>query len=165
MALETSELRGRTVYTLPASIMDVHYTFVEGYMLMTADKAFIDQSLRFKDSGYSIVNSSKFSALLPPGGENNLSALVYQDLGGVMSAIAERVADVQGQPMTDEQRAQLDALSAEAEPTLGYAYGESDRIVIAASSDGDIVSGILSRLLGLKNPAGMEQTLGTLFGG
>ncbi|MDA8019526.1 MAG: FecR family protein [Thermoanaerobaculia bacterium] len=165
LALETSELRGRTIYTLPARIMDVHYTFVEGYMVMTADKAFIDQALRFKDSGYSIVTSSKFSALLPPGGENNLSALVYQDLGGVMTSIAERLAEAQGSDMTDEQKAQLDAISGEAEPTLGYAYGESDRITLAASSDGDLVSGVLSRLLGLKNPAGIEQTLETLFGG
>ena len=165
LTLETSQLRGRTVYTLPARIMDVHYTFVEGYMLMAADRALIDQALRFKDSGYSIVSSNKFSALLPPGGENNLSALVYQDLGAVMSAIADRLADTQEGGMTPEQRAQLDALTADAEPTLGYAYGESDRIVIAASSDGDIVTGLLSRLLGLKNPAGMEQTLGTLFGG
>ena len=165
LALETSELRGRTVYTLPARIMDVHYTFVEGYMLMAADRALIDQALRFKDSGYSIVTSNQFSALLPPGGENNLSALVYQDLGGVMSSIAEKLAESQDGGMTQEQRAQLDALTADAEPTLGYAYGESDRIVIAASSDGDLVTGVLSRLLGLKNPAGLEETLGTLFGG
>lgn len=162
LTLETSEMGGRTIYTLPARIMDVHYTFVEGYMVMAADKALIDQALRFKDSGYTIVTSTKFSSLLPPGSENNLSALVYQDLGGVMASIAERLADGQ---LTDEQRAQIDALSSQAEPTLGYAFGESDRIVIAASSDGDLVSSMLTRLLGLKNPAGMEQTLQTLFGG
>jgi len=165
LALETSEMRGRTVYTLPASIMDVHYTFVEGYMVMAADKAFLDQALRYKDSGYSIITSSKFSSLLPPGSENNLSALVYQDLGGVMSSIAEKLAESQGQEMTPEQRAQLESMTANAEPTLGYAFGESDRITIAASSDGDLVTGVLTRLLGLKNPAGMEETLGTLFGG
>ena len=39
----------------------------------------------------------------------------------------------------------------------GSQGSQNDRIVIAASSDGDLVTGVLTRMLGLKNPAGMEQ--------
>lgn len=161
LELEVSQLGGRTVYTLPAKIMDVHYTFVEGYLLMAADKALLDQAVRYESSGYSILASRSFSALLPPDGQNNVSALVYQDLGGVMKTVAERLA--RGE-MTDEQRARLDALAEASEPSLGYAYGEPQRIVVAASSDGDMVSKMLLRVLGMKNPAGMESVLETIFG-
>lgn len=162
IALQTSEMGGRTIYTLPAKVVDVHYTFVEGYMIMAADKALIDQALRYESSGYSILSAKKFSSLLPPGGENNLSALVYQDLGAMAASVAERLAKGS---LTEQQRAQLEAYTADAEPTLGYAFGETDRITVAASSDGDLVTGVLLRVLGLKNPAGMEASLQELFGG
>jgi len=84
--------------------------------------------------------------------------LLYQDLSGVMSSIAERLA--QGQ-LTEEQKSSLEAMAGDSSPTLGYAYGEENSILIAASSESDALSSALLYMLGMKNPAG----LGELFKG
>lgn len=157
-----TEVGGRTVYTLPAKLVDIHYTFVEGYLLMAPQRALLDQAIRYRDSGYSIAHSAQLASLLPQDGRNNVSALVYQDLASMASSIAERLA--RGQALTDEQRATLEAFEAQSGPTLGYAYGERDRITFAASSDGDAIRTLLLRVLGLKNPAGFESLFRNFLG-
>ena len=102
LELTETSAGGRTVYTLPAGFLDVHYTFVEGYLLMAPKRVLLDQAIRYRDSGYSITSSPKLLALLPQDGRNNVSALAYYDLAGVASAIAERLA---GQELDDQQQA------------------------------------------------------------
>ncbi|MEM8929931.1 MAG: FecR domain-containing protein [Acidobacteriota bacterium] len=160
--LTETEVGGRTVYTVPATLIDIHYTFVEGYLLMAPNRALLDQAIRYRDSGYSITSSPKLLALLPQDGRNNVSALAYYDLAGVASMVAERLA--QGQQLTPEQQSALDAFDGGSGPTLGYAYGETDRITLAAASDGDVLRAILMRMVGVQNPAGFEQLFG-LFDG
>ncbi len=162
LVLEQTEMNGRTLYTLPAKITDVHYTFFEGYMLMAPNRAILDQAIRYKESGYSITESSKFGALLPQDGRNNFSALVYQDLSSVMQTVAEKLASGS---LTDEQQAALESLKGDAKPMLGYAYGEEKRIVLAAGSDGDVLTSLLLRAMGLKNPAGLETLFADLIQG
>ncbi|MCP3964100.1 MAG: hypothetical protein GY719_40235 [bacterium] len=154
--LVQEEVGGRTFYTLETEHLNVHYTYVEGYMLLGANRALLDRAIRFRDSGYSITDSPDFTALLPADGRNNFSALVYQDLSGVMGAVAERLANGQ---LSDEQRQSLEAMQAESAPTLGYAYGEEDSILVAASSENDMLSGMMLYMLGMKNPAGIRQLL------
>ena len=153
--LSQEEVGGRVFHTLRTELLDVHYIFEDGYMLIAPNRTLLDRSIRFRDSGYSIVDSSRFTALLPADGRNNFSALIYQDLSSVMSSVAERLA--QGQ-LSDDQRATLEAMqSADTSPMLGYAYGEESSILIAASSENDALSSVLQHLLGMKNPAGLEQ--------
>ena len=162
LVLEQTEMNGRTLYTLPSKITDVHYTFFEGYMLMAPNRALLDQAIRYKQSGYSITKSAKFGALLPQDGRNNFSALVYQDLSSVMQGVAEKLANGN---LTDEQQAALESLKGDAKPMLGYAYGEEKRIVLAAGSDGDVLTSLLLRAMGLKNPAGLEMLFADLIDG
>ncbi len=68
--------------------------------------------------------------------------------------MAEGIAKGQ---LTEEQQTTLEAMQAESAPTLGYAYGDEDSIVIAASSENDALSSVLLYMLGVKNPAGLEQ--------
>lgn len=162
LVLEQTEMNGRTLYTLPSKITDVHYTFFEGYMLMAPNRALLDQAIRYKQSGYSITKSAKFGALLPQDGRNNFSALVYQDLSSVMQGVAEKLANGN---LTEEQQAALESLKGDAKPMLGYAYGEEKRIVLAAGSDGDVLTSLLLRAMGLKNPAGLEMLFADLIDG
>ncbi len=154
--LGRDESGGRTFYRLPTQLgkIEAHYTFVEGYLVMAPSRVLLDQAIRFRNSGYSITDASRFSNLLPADSRNNFSALIYQDLAGVMQSMAERLGQGEVNP---QQQQVLDELRAEAKPTLGYAYGETDRIILAASSHGDAFSGILLRLMGLENPLGFEQ--------
>jgi hypothetical protein len=153
------EVGGRTFYTFVKDGISFRYTFVEGYLVAAPNRALLDQAIRYHDSGYSITEAPRFVALLPADGHNNFSALVYQDVGNVMQALAEGLAQAQGEALTPEQQAQLDAMKTESSPTLGYAYGEEDRIILAGASEGNALSSLILRLLGVKNPAGIEQLL------
>ncbi len=152
--LVQEEAGGRVFYTLDSDMVDVHYTFEDGYMLLGPNRTLLDQAIRFRDSGYSITDASRFKALLPTDGRNNFSGLIYQDLSGVMSSVAERLAEGE---LSEEQSSALAAMQADSTPTLGYAYGEEDSILIAASSENDALSSVLLYMLGMKNPAGLEQ--------
>ncbi len=148
------EVAGRLFYSLEARGIGIHYTFVEGYMLLGPNRALLDKAIRHRDSGYSIADSSKFTTLMPADGRNNFSALIYQDLGSIMQSVAERLAKGQ---LNDEQQGSLDALTDEGSPMLAYAYGEESSILVAASSENDALTSVLLYMLGMKNPAGLEQ--------
>ena len=152
--LVQEEVGGRLFYALETPEISVHYTFVEGYMLLGPNRSLLDRAIRFRNSGYSITDSPRFTSLLPADGRNNFSGLIYQDLSGVMKSVAERLS--QGQ-LSDEQRQTLEAMQAESAPMLGYAYGDENSIMVAASSDNDALSSVLLYMLGMKNPAGLEQ--------
>ena len=152
--LAQEEVGGRVFYTIDTEKIDIHYTFEDGYMVLAANRTLLDRAIRFRDSGYSIADAPRFTSLLPADGRNNFSGLIYQDLSSVMSSVAERLA--QGQ-LSDEQRGTLEAMQKESAPTLGYAYGEENSILIAASSENDALSSVMLYLLGLKNPAGLGQ--------
>ncbi len=154
VSLLQEEVGGRAFYTVETEKLDVHYTFEDGYMVLGPSRTLLDRAIRFRDSGYSITDSSRFTALLPADGRNNFSALIYQDLSSVMSSVAEGLAKGQ---LTDEQRGTLEGLQAESAPMLGYAYGDKSSILIAASSENDALSSVLLYMLGMKNPAGLEQ--------
>ena len=156
IAIQQEEVSGRMFYSVATAELDIHYTFVEGYMLLGPNRSLLDRAIRFRDSGYSIADASRFAALLPADGRNNFSGLIYQDLSGVVKSVAESLGDGQ---LTEEQKKSLDGMATETSPMLGYAYGEEDRILIAASSENDGLSSMLLYLLGMKNPAGIEQLL------
>ena len=135
--------------------MTIHYTYVEGYLVVAPSRPLLDRAIRFRSSGYSIADSPRFATLLPDDGRNNFSAVIYQDLAGVLQSVAGRLG--QGQQMSPENQRVLDELKGEAKPTLGYAYGEDQRIIFAAATHGDALSSVLLRVLGLQNPLGIEQ--------
>ncbi|MEM1177051.1 MAG: FecR family protein [Acidobacteriota bacterium] len=161
LEMEQTESGGRTFYRLPAEIVDIHYTFVEGYLVMASNRALIEQAIRFKESGYSITASSKFLTLLPQDGRNNFSALAYQDFSGLAQTIAERLA---GTTLTDEQQAALATMDFD-RPLFSYAYGEEDRILVAAASDQSFLESLVLRAFGLQNPSGFESLFQTLYSG
>ena len=152
--LVQEQVGGQLFYQIGNGALDVHYTFADGYMVLGPNRALLDKALRQRDSGFSIADTAKLTSLMPADGRNNFSALLYQDLSGVMASIAERIA--QGQ-MTEEQQSSLEAMASDSSPTLGYAYGEENSILIAASSENDALSSALLYMLGMKNPAGLSE--------
>ncbi|MEL7058934.1 MAG: hypothetical protein AAGN46_02790, partial [Acidobacteriota bacterium] len=163
LELEERESGGRTLYTLSGTIEDVtlsaSYTFVDGYLVAGANPAVVDQALRYRASGYTLATSPSFLELLPVDRHNNFSAFLYQDLGSSLQPIAERLTETM---LDDEQRAQAAAIGAEMKPALVYAYGAPRRVTLAASSQGDALSTLMMRALGMRNPAGLEAFFGLL---
>ena len=156
IVLSSQESGDRMIYSLQVAGQNIQYTYVEGYLVATPNNDTLRRALRFQASGYSIVDSPKFTRLLPADGRNNFSALVYQDLSGVLQTVAERLANGQ---LEEEQQQTLDGLKANRRPTLGFAYGDVDRITLAATSEGDALSSMMMHLLGVKDPASFSQLM------
>ncbi len=161
LELTREEVGSRTFYSLAHGPVEVHYTFVEGYLVAAPSRALIDRALRYRDSGFSLTDSSRFRALLPPGESNNFSGLLYQDLSEVMQTVAKGL--VPGEQLTPEQQESLERLRQSMGPSLAYAHGESDRIQIAATSSSDLLSSLLLRLFGVEDPLGLDQLLGEVI--
>ena len=153
------EVGGRTYYSFPVEAFEVHYTYVEGYLIAGPSRALLDRAIRYRQSGYTITESSRFRSLLPADGQNNFSAIVFQDLTSMLGEAAQQFG--QG-IVTPEQQAAIKELAADAKPTLGYAYAEERRIIAAAHSDNDMVSALVQRMLGLENPMGFASILSEL---
>jgi len=102
-----------------------------------------------------------------------LSAIIGLIVGWVIrgSRIAEEKAAINAgwneriaaQDLTEEQRQAIDALSQESGPTLGYAYGETDRIVFAAKGTMNLLEAGLPGLLGLGMSFDMDNLVHSII--
>lgn len=161
LSLREEQVGRHTYYAIEGIPAAVHYTFSEGYFVAGPNRAILDQALRFRDSGYTIADASRFTSLLPTDGRVNFSGLFYQDLGGLLGELAGRLASGQ---LSEAQRQALEEIQADSTPTLAYAYGERDRITLAAASDGDLFSSGLFGLLGLGESLKMGDLLARMGG-
>lgn len=140
---------GRTYYGVSGPQGDDHafrFTYDEGYLVAAPNRALVDRAIRFKESGYTLESSARFTKLLPADGRANFSALLYQDALALLEPLAEKIAESQ---LTDSQRSAIEALRGQSEPTLAYAYGEPSRIVFAARGVNDLLAAGLPGILGL----------------
>lgn len=142
---------GRTIYTLRSADfgLEVHYTFVNGYLVVTPSSALLDRALKFRESGNTLLRSSRFRETMPEDGNANFSAILYHDLAPALRSLAERAPE--------SQRGKLAA--AEMPPTLAYAYAQGDRITLAANTEGGPFGLSPDSLLGLPNAFAMQNIL------
>jgi len=145
LELVREESGGRAFWALSGD-KPFHFTMADGYLIAAPSRALLDRALRYRQSGYTIGTSARFRSLLPTDGQDNFSAIFYQDALSLLEPLAERIA---AQELTDVQRQAIEALAREGGPTLGYAYGESDRIIFAASGTMNLLDSGLPGLLGM----------------
>jgi len=138
------EVAGRTYHGVGGDDA-FQLTFDEGYMVMGASRGVIDRAIRFRESGYTLASSSRFSKLLPADSNVNFSALFYQDALELLKPLADKIAEG---GLTEGQLGALEELRGQTEPTLAYAYAEENRIVFAAGGISDLLSAGLPALLG-----------------
>jgi hypothetical protein len=64
--LTQAQMGGRTYYSLqsPQSLIGVHYTFVDGYLVAAASPALLGQAISQRASGFTLTRSAGFKALL-----------------------------------------------------------------------------------------------------
>ena len=134
---ERADIGGRTFYTLRSKDLPVelNYTYADGYMVAAPSRALVDRALRYRETGYTLLRSPRFTAALPADGNANFSALVYHDLAPLLEPLAKRMSGM-AQSLPEEQQRALQAMAADAPPTLAYAYAQGDRIVLATNSEG-----------------------------
>ena len=131
--LTQAQVGGRTYYSLqsPQSLIGVHYTFVDGYLVAAASPALLGQAISQRSTGYSLTRSAGFKALLGRDGYSNFSAILYQNFAAVVGPLAGKLSATGA--LTPDQQKAIDTLKANAAPTLIYAYGQPDRIEVAST--------------------------------
>ncbi|MEA2173681.1 MAG: hypothetical protein QOD00_1273 [Blastocatellia bacterium] len=157
---ERADIGGRTFYTLKTVglPLEVNYTFINGYMVVAPTRALVDRALRYKDSGYTLLRSPRFTAGLPADGNANFSALFYHNLAPVLEPIAQHMGDA-GKNLPEEQQQALKAMASEMAPTLAYAYAEGDHITFAANTEGGPFGLSPASLLGMPNAFEIQHIL------
>ena len=121
-----------TIRSSDQSNFEVDYSFVDNYLIAAPDMATISRAIQIREAGFTLPHSSTFQALLPNDGYTNFSAIFYHNIGPVVGPIAEQLKS--SGSLTQQQRQSIDALTANSAPGLIYAYGESDRIVVASNT-------------------------------
>lgn len=156
---------GRTVYHVTGPQGGgAYYLYSDGYLVAAPSVALLDRALDARAAGTTLPASAAFRELLPADGHANFSGLFYQHLGPVLEPVAGQIAGLAGGAeagsMGAAQAQALAELAAEGGPTLGYAYGESDRIVIAATGPRGPFGLAYRALLGVGGLEALAQTAG-----
>lgn len=102
------------------------YTYSGGYMIIAPDRALLIDALRASASGDSLGHSASFRALLPKDGNENYSAIAYQNLSPVLSPLLSQ--------LSGEAAEAIRKLAADSHPTAICAWGEDTRIEVASDS-------------------------------
>jgi hypothetical protein len=165
LSLENAASGDRTFYAIRSADtgLEVHYTFSNGYLVAAPSRALLEQSIRNRDAGNTLVRSARFASSLPQDGNTNFSAIFYHDLAPLMQPLAERMKSV-GAEMSDQDRQKIAAIDPNAPPTLAYAYAQGDRITLAANTEGGAFGLSPASLIGLPNSFQMQHILMNALG-
>ena len=109
--------QGRTV---------AQYTFAGGYMIIAPNRTLLVEALRTQVNGVSLSRSAAFKASLPKDENENYSAIVYQNLGPVLSPLVSQ--------LNTEPAEAIQQMAADAKPTTICAWGKDSRIEAASDS-------------------------------
>jgi FecR protein/Putative zinc-finger len=129
IAIQSTQSNDRTFYSINditsgATVME--YTFADGYMIMAPDRALLMQALHAHASGNSLARSAAFKALLPKDENVNYSAIVYQNIGPVLTPLLSQ--------FSGEKAQALSQLAADGRPTAICAWGKDNRIEAASNA-------------------------------
>jgi ferric-dicitrate binding protein FerR (iron transport regulator) len=162
---ERSESGGHTFYTLKSVDfgVEIHYTYANGYFVAGPSRALVERSLKYRESGFTLVRSPRFTSTLPADGNVNFSAIFYHDLAPLLAPVAGQVEKA-AKDLPEEQQRAIRA-TADAPPTLAYAYAQGDRIIFAADSEGGPFGLSPATLMGLPNSFEVQHILGQAMHG
>ena len=133
VTLKETRVKGQNYWAMiPSTGPQVHYTFLDGYMVVAPRRVFLDRAIRYRESGLTLPASTRFVGLLPEDGRMNFSAMVYQNLGAILGPLVNSASGMT-QNLAPEHKAGLQQLVDNMEPSLYLVFGEQDRIVLSGS--------------------------------
>lgn len=158
LRIESETSGSQTFYTLKSVDfgLELHYAYVNGYMIAAASRALVDRAMRYRESGQTLLQSARFRAGLPADGNTNFSAVFYHDLAPLLKPLADRA---QNGNLPKEGQDALRAMAADGQPTLAYAYAQGDRITLASNTDGGPFGLSPASILGLPNSFALQHIL------
>jgi hypothetical protein len=169
LALQQQTDGDRTYYSVTSSqpAIDVHYLFVDGYLVAAPSRAQLDRAIAQRAAGTTLAASPRLRSLLGRDGQVNVSALFYQNLAPLASltdGLAAAAGNAgQGQLAAGHGGSGLGSLllGASRGPSLLYAYAEPDRIVFSGHSEAGPMGLNLGTLAGFGGIlGGMERAHG-----
>ncbi|MEO8028829.1 MAG: DUF3352 domain-containing protein, partial [Bryobacteraceae bacterium] len=124
---------GQTFYVLtsPQAPTQGVYTFVDGYFIAGPSKEVLTLAMSNRAAGNTLTHSEQFRAQLPRNGYTNFSAIAYQNFAPALGAVVDQLKSTG--LMTPAQQEAAAGITSNREPSLIYAYGESDRIIAAST--------------------------------
>jgi hypothetical protein len=164
---EQNEQSGHMYYTLRSAdfgLLEVNYTYTNGYMVVGPSRALVERSLKTRESGYSLVRSAKFTAGLPADGNANFSAVFYHNLSSLVQPFADKIANSAASLPQGPQQA-VKAMAADMAPTLAYAYAQGDSITFAANTEGGPFGLSPATIFGMPNALEMQSIIQRGMGG
>ena len=135
LQLSQQQVGSQTYYTIRNSKQanyEMDYTYVDSYLIAAPDISTLSHAIRDRESGNTLTHSQTFQALLPNDGYTNFSAIFYHNVGPVVGPLVDQIKSFG--KLTAEQQQSITTLQANTAPGLIYAYGESDRIVVASNT-------------------------------
>ena len=155
--LSHADSGGRTYYTLKSLDfgLEVNYTYANGYLVAAPSRALVENSVKYRESGYTLLHSPRFVAALPEDKQANFSALIYQNLSSVLGGIAKHVGGGVAQGLPEEQRKSFNSLVGG--PVLAYAYAQGDHISFALNGEEGPIGLKPSSLIGMPGSFGLRN--------
>lgn len=129
VAIEPSQAEAQAYYAvrdLKSGEVVAQYTYAGGYMVIAPNRALLMEALRARATGDSLSHSSSFRAQLPRDGNENYSAVAYQNLSPVLTPLLSTL----GGDTADAVR----KLAADSRPTAICAWGQDAGIELASNS-------------------------------
>ncbi|HYL92139.1 MAG TPA: DUF3352 domain-containing protein, partial [Alphaproteobacteria bacterium] len=119
----------------PNKPVDIHYAFVNGYLVITPSRTLMQEAVQFERSGESLGQSSRFRSALPQGYPPEASALLYENIGAMMAPILRQASP--------DLAKVLPLMNADAPPVVMGLYGDESSIRQANNSGSFDVSGVM----------------------
>jgi ferric-dicitrate binding protein FerR (iron transport regulator) len=152
---------GRVFYTLRSLEygLEVNYTYAYGYFIAAPSRALVENAIKYRESGHTLLGSPKFKATLPEDKQVNFSVMVYQNAGSIIAPVAKAVGGMtDGNAPSGVRKTIKQLLGAKA--GLAYVYALNDRMIMSVNSEDGPVGLSPSDLLGLPGTPGLGHIIG-----
>jgi FecR protein/Putative zinc-finger len=156
-----AESGGKRFYTLKSldlPVVEVNYAYVYGYLVAAPSRALVENAIRYRESGYTLLQSSKFRATLPEDKQANFSAMIYQNIGSLITPIARSVGKAATKRAPGEAGEAFKHLLGD-KAGLAYVYALNDRMVISVNTEDGPLGLSASDLLGLPGSSGIGHII------
>jgi FecR protein/Putative zinc-finger len=156
-----AESGGRVFYTLRSLEygLEVNYTYAYGYFIAAPSRALVENAIKYRESGHTLLGSPKFKATLPEDKQVNFSAMVYQNAGSIIAPVAKAVGGMtEGNAPSGVRKTIKQLLGAKA--GLAYVYALNDRMIMSVNSEDGPIGLSPSDLLGLPGTPGLGHIIG-----
>jgi ferric-dicitrate binding protein FerR (iron transport regulator) len=162
LAWTRTENGGRVFYALKSLDygLEVNYTYAYGYFIAAPSRALIENAIKYKDSGHTLVGSPKFKATLPEDKQVSFSVIVYQNFkaGSILAPAGSIVSGVTGDVTPLKSLSAIKGLPFD-KAGLAYVYALNDRMVMSVNSEDGPIGLSPSDLLGLPGSRGIGHII------